>query len=86
MSYLKQFCAPGASVRDEMMDVSENVSLRVLTFTPPEKTDKPALVFVAGWISMIDSWKYVLSELSREFTVYYIETREKGTSHPARQQ
>jgi len=81
VKYLDEFCAAGAMVRDEMMDVSDEVSLRVLTFTPPGKTDKPVLVFVAGWISMIDSWQKVLKELSKNYLVYYIETREKGTSH-----
>lgn len=80
MSFLQTFCAPGAKVRDEMMKVSDDVSLRVLTFTPPKKTDNPVIVFVAGWISLIDGWKNVLLELSKEYVVYYIETREKGTS------
>ena len=50
MSDLNTFCAPGADVRDEMMEVSERVSLRVLTFTPAEKKDNPVVIFVAGWI------------------------------------
>ncbi|MBM4160340.1 MAG: alpha/beta hydrolase [Ignavibacteria bacterium] len=38
------------------------------------------MIFVAGWISLIKGWKEVLRELTRDFTVYYIETREKISS------
>jgi pimeloyl-ACP methyl ester carboxylesterase len=77
---LVQFCAPGASVREEMIPVSETVQLRLVTFDPAEKKNNPDVVFVSGWISLIDGWAEVLKELTREFRVYYIETREKISS------
>ncbi|MGD9900679.1 MAG: alpha/beta fold hydrolase [Calditrichaceae bacterium] len=80
MENLTEYCAVGVSFRDEMIDVSKNVSLRVITFTPPHKTSNPSVVFVAGWVSQISAWQEVLLEMTREFNVYYVETREKISS------
>ena len=74
---LSDYCARGVHFNDEMIPVTESVSLRVITFNPPQKTNNPAVVFVPGWISHIDAWKRVLKEMTKDFTVYYIETREK---------
>lgn len=80
MENLKEFCAEGVSVRDEMIDVSKNVSLRVIAFTTHQKTSNPSVVFVAGWVSQITAWQEVLLEMTREFNVFYLETREKISS------
>lgn len=77
---LEDYCAPGVSFKEEMIQVSENVFLRLFTFTPPIKNNNPAIVFVPGWISMIDGWCNVLLEMTKDFTVYYLETREKISS------
>lgn len=77
---LSEFCAEGAQYSEQMLPVSDHVSVRVIKFTPPRKTGNPAIVFVAGWISLIIGWQEVLQEMSKDFTVYYIETREKITA------
>lgn len=77
---LKIFCAPGTSIRDEMIEISESVQLRLITFHPKEKTENPPVLFVAGWVSRIEAWQNVLLEMTKEFIVYYIETREKISS------
>jgi len=77
---LQQFCAPGAFAREEMIQVNKEVQLRVITFDPADNRNNPDLVFVAGWISLIDGWVDVLKELTRDFRVFYIETREKISS------
>ena len=77
---LKEVCAPGVRFREEMIPVSEKVSLRVISFSPPSKIRSPDIVFVAGWITQIDSWKAVLQEMTMEHRVIYIETREKISS------
>jgi pimeloyl-ACP methyl ester carboxylesterase len=38
------------------------------------------VVFVPGWITQIEAWKIVLREMTRDFTVHYVETREKASS------
>jgi pimeloyl-ACP methyl ester carboxylesterase len=80
MEDLSKFCATGATFKEEFIPVSENVSLKVISFNPPQKTEKPPVVFVAGWITLISAWKIVLQEMTKDFPVYYIETREKISS------
>lgn len=81
MEDLTAYCPPGTQIKDEMMAVTEQVSLRVITFTPGEKTKNPSVVFIAGWITKITAWQKVLLEMTKDFTVYYIETREKISSN-----
>lgn len=80
MKNLSDLCADGATTKEEMIAISDRVSLRLITFTPAKKTKNPPVVFVAGWISLIIGWKAVLREMTKDFTVYYIETREKISS------
>ncbi len=75
-----EFAAPGANVQESYFAASSNVRLRVVHFSPAQQTNWPTLVFVAGWISKMTAWREVLQELTREFEVFYIETREKISS------
>ena len=77
MGNLTEYCAPGTQIKEEMVPVAENVSLRVITFTPKKKTNNPPVLFVAGWVSHLGSWKLSLLEMTKDFTVYYMDTREK---------
>ena len=38
------------------------------------------MIFIPGWGSIIDSWEVVLKEMTKDFEVYYLETREKSSS------
>jgi pimeloyl-ACP methyl ester carboxylesterase len=40
-------------------------------------TERPVIVFVAGWGSTPFTWRFFIPELSRDFEVHYFETREK---------
>ena len=80
MEDLTQYCAAGATPLEEMIAVTDNVSLRVITFTPSQQTDNPPVIFVAGWITLLEAWKHVLREMTKDFKIYYIETREKISS------
>jgi len=63
-----------------MVPVYPDVSLRVITFSPSQQDKNPAIVFVPGLVSLMEGWREVLLEMTKDFTVYYIETREKITS------
>ena len=80
MDNKSEFCTEGASFNEVMISVSNDVSLRVFTFTPAVQRENPVVVFVAGWISLMSGWKKVLREMTKDFQVYYIETREKISS------
>jgi pimeloyl-ACP methyl ester carboxylesterase len=84
----RDFCAEGTTIREEMIPVSDAVTLKMITFEPAkpsgvppvEQAEHPPVVFVPGWITLMAAWKEVLREMTKDFTVYYIETREKISS------
>ena len=80
MENIADYCAQGTRRKEEMIPVSEQVSLRVITFKPPEPSSNPPVVFVPGWITLMEAWKDVLREMTKDFTIHYIETREKISS------
>jgi len=80
MENLSEYCAPNTKFTDDYISVSENISLRVIKFIPEKDCGHPAVVFVPGWITSISSWKKVLLEMTKEFPIYYVETREKISS------
>ena len=63
-----------------MVSVADNVALRVTTLAPAAPSSNPDVVFVSGWISQLHSWEDALGDMTRDFTVHYVETREKATS------
>ena len=84
----RDICAEGTTFREERITVSEQVTLKVITFEPAkpsgvppaERAEHPPVVFVPGWITLMAAWKDVLREMTKDFTVHYIETREKISS------
>jgi len=75
-----EYCAASVTTHVRQVQVNDNVSLRVITFQPNSPSNNPTVVFVPGWISLISTWKSVLQYLSRDFTIHYVETREKKTA------
>lgn len=80
LSDLNQFCAPSATAVEKTVELSPAVRLRSVVFTPPQKTNNPPVVFVPGWISVMAGWHDVLIDMSKDYEIYYLETREKKSS------
>jgi len=80
MDELQRLCAPGTKVTNKMITVSPQVKLRIYTFAPQKENNNPAVLFVAGWITLIKAWENVLKEMTKDFQVFYVETREKISS------
>lgn len=80
MENISELCAPGTAISEDWLPASPGVFLRVITFSPQQKTGNPDVVFVAGWVSKPVAWREVLREITRDFRVFYIETREKISS------
>jgi len=64
--------------RHHQVEVEAGVRLTVYEWQPG--TGAKPLVFVAGWVSVIEGWRPLLEVLARERPVYYIETREKRSA------
>jgi pimeloyl-ACP methyl ester carboxylesterase len=60
------------------IEVEDGVTLTVFDWDPG--TGAEPLVFVAGWVSVIEGWRPLLEVLVREQPVVYIETREKRSA------
>lgn len=76
-----QCAGPDVRVEEDYVVVSDGVALRTIDFTPPCDTpERPMVVFVAGWISLIDGWKNVLRKLTPCYRTLYVETREKASA------
>ncbi|MBN2011328.1 alpha/beta hydrolase [candidate division KSB1 bacterium] len=71
---------PNTTEQIEFVPINSNVTLLLRTFRPKIPTSNPPVLFVAGWISQIESWQYVLSDMCKDFVIYYLETREKKSS------
>lgn len=80
MDSLKQFCAPGTTYSECMMETTNGVSLRVVSFLPKSQTQQLPVVLIPGLISVMLTFKNILIELTRSFVVHYVETREKSSS------
>ncbi len=76
-----QYTENSTTVKEYMLVVSDGVSLRIIDFTPQNVSpQKPVILFVAGWISLLSGWKEVLKVLLAEYRILYLESREKQSS------
>jgi len=74
------FCHNGASYRVEYNTLPTGVDLLCVVFTSAGVGDSVPIVFIPGLISIIENFRETLVELTRGHTVYYLETREKGSA------
>jgi pimeloyl-ACP methyl ester carboxylesterase len=78
-SYYDQF-AEFARIEHRNLSIKNGVTLNTKSFHPLIDKGYPPIVFVPGFASVMESFTGTLIALAREFTVHYIETREKATS------
>ena len=74
------FCCSGATYRAEYVALPTGVELFSVAFTPPEPAAAPVIIFIPGFVSLIENFRETLVELTRTHTVFYVETREKSTA------
>jgi pimeloyl-ACP methyl ester carboxylesterase len=75
-----QYCYPNTHCDEQMIQIDECVSLRVIHFKPFAVSPYPPLVMVVGLATVIESFQGIIGGLTRDFEVYYVETREKSSS------
>jgi pimeloyl-ACP methyl ester carboxylesterase len=69
--------AVDASFSEAHVPVGGGVSLRVMHWLPQAKRRLPPLLFVAGWISVVQGWADFLRAAAARRPVFYVESREK---------
>ncbi|MGI5863566.1 MAG: alpha/beta fold hydrolase [Myxococcales bacterium] len=74
-----------SSFESRFVEGDEGVALRVLSWRPQRPAERPPLVFVAGWVSVVEGWVPLLRELVGDREVHYVETREKRSARIERQ-
>jgi len=75
------YCDENVSVSKYTIEVSDGVSLKIFDFCPRgDNEEKPIIVFVAGWVSLIGGWRDFLKKLTAEYRTLYVETREKKSA------
>ena len=75
-----RFCAVGTTYTHEYVPGDIGVELLQVHFSPGLPSQYPPVIFLAGWASLIYSWEIVLREMTKDFEVYYVETREKSSA------
>jgi pimeloyl-ACP methyl ester carboxylesterase len=74
------FCDSGATWKEEYVSLPTGVELLFVAFTPPEPAPAPIILFIPGFVSLIENFRETLVELTRTHIVFYVETREKSTA------
>ncbi|MCK5837959.1 MAG: alpha/beta hydrolase, partial [Desulfobacula sp.] len=68
-------------VKEKALCLPDKVEIKIFDFEPNNPDpEKPIIIFVAGWISLINGWKDVLSTLAPRYRILYVETREKRSA------
>ncbi len=76
-----EYTVSTTEVKEYSVEASDGVLLNVIEFIPAKDSEnRPIILFVAGWISMISGWKGVLQKITPEYRTVYLETREKSSS------
>lgn len=65
---------------EQMIRLTDQVTLRILCYTPACEAENIPVVLVTGLVTEVKSFVNIIHELSRDFPVYYIETRDKSSS------
>lgn len=82
MDYLP-YTAGQATVTERWITLTDGVKLKLIDFQPQQVgTDADGqplrpMLFVAGWISLLEGWKNFLPTFTPHRRVLYLETREK---------
>ncbi len=60
--------------------MSDGTKVRVLVFDSAKNPHEYSIFVIPGFVSVFQGWDEVIEPLSKEFKVYYFESREKSSS------
>lgn len=76
---LKRYGPCSSRIQDRYISLPSGIDLRVVSFYSL-KSKYPPVVMITGLASVMENSGEITRALSREFTVHYLETREKSSS------
>lgn len=76
----EQYCFENSVCTAQMLRLTDQVSLRLLCYTPANEAGNVPVVLITGLATEVKSFGNIIYEFSRDFPVYYIETRDKSSS------
>ena len=69
-------------VKEKTLCLPDKVEIKIFDFEPNSPDpEKPIIVFVAGWISLINGWKNVLSALAPKYRILDRKSTRLNSSH-----
>lgn len=74
------YCPNGGSYINFHLETSKGVQIHIVKFTPANNPSLPPVVLLPGMASVIENFKDTIIALSENHVVYFLETREKGSS------
>lgn len=74
------FCHRDTTYKAEYVPLPTGVELLSVVFSPPHTAKAPVILFIPGFVSLIENFRETIVELTRTHTVFYVETREKSTA------
>ncbi len=60
--------------------MSDGTKVRVLVFDSAKNPHEYSIFVIPGFLTVFQGWEKAMASLSKEFKVYYFETREKSSS------
>lgn len=74
------FCHEGATYMAEYVTLPTGVQLLAIRFSPPQPKEAPLILFIPGFVSIIENFRETMIELTRNHSVIYLESREKSSA------
>lgn len=74
------FCHEGGSCSEQMVQVDNYTKLRVISYSPAFPKGNTPIVFVGGLSTVLESFGHIIYQLTRDFPLHYIETRDHASS------
>lgn len=74
------YCHEGAQCKVLILQVTDQVALRVLCYSPAFNCGNNPIVIIGGLSTIVDSFRNIICDLTKDFPLYFVETRERATS------
>lgn len=74
------YCPKGGSFTNFHLETNKGVQIHIVKLIPASETSFPPVVLLPGMASVIENFKDTIIALAENHVVYFLETREKGSS------